>query len=503
MENRKLKYRLYVFVVITALLGFVAVTFAVDPPIDSPIGDPTVPPTSLPGAGSELTLTDRYSYGAEGNLIVTGNVSGGRRFRHYDGIVPYRDGVVPYRSTVEFYPSDFEPFGSTSLSSFIRRSAGPAYPDYGLGLNQPYYLPSQARSGQSGLAPPMVSFPGGTGDFALPLPAVTDSKYLYGQQRPLSRSFEELEEIILREIELQKLTRQDEKSLQEGEDTELEDIEAYLAKQLTKGEQKKTGLFDDALESLKPPEPDKPTEPDSEQDMQKQAEEQPADFYEQLRRETDKAEEEEAEALTADKLKETQDKQQEKNQFEIKVPEKLELPDVDHAKAAAIRGPHKTFKSWAQAKYKEYMQAAEQFLKEGKYYKAADAFTLASVYSPKNPLPLGGKAIALFAAAEYMSSSFFLQKAITASPAYAKRKINIAAVLVDKDMIQDRIIELATCQQESKSPALAFLMAYMFYQGNNMAGAQQSIKLASEQMGNYPALISLKKAVQAAGARPR
>ena len=138
MENRKLKCRLYVFVVITALLGFVAVTFAVDPPIDSPIGDPTVPPTSLPGAGSELTLTDRYSYGAEGNLIVTGNVSGGRHFRHYDGI-------VPYRSTAQFYPSDFElaDFGSTSLNSFIRRSAGPAYPDYSLGLNQPYYLPSQ------------------------------------------------------------------------------------------------------------------------------------------------------------------------------------------------------------------------------------------------------------------------------------------------------------------------------------------------------------------------
>jgi hypothetical protein len=237
--------------------------------------------------------------------------------------------------------------------------------------------------------------------------------------------------------------------------------------------------------------------------MQKQAEEQPADFYEQLRPETDKAEEEKAEALTADKLKETQDKQQEKSQFELKVPEKLELPDVDHAKAAAIRGPHKTFKSWAQAKYKEYMQAAEQFLKEGKYYKAADAFTLASVYSPNNPVPLGGKALALFAAGEYMSSSFFLQRAITASPAYAKRKINITAVLVDRDMVQDRIIELAKCQQKSKSPALAFLMAYMFYQGNNMTGAQQAIMLASEQMGDYPALISLKKAVQAAGASPR
>jgi len=490
-RTRTMSSRLRIFVAIMAFLGFVGAGFAVDPPIGSPVGDPTVPPTDLPGAGSPPLSGIRStqdSYGADGNLTVTGNVFGGRYFRYYNGI-------VPYRSTAEFYPSDFElapGFGSTSLNSFIRRSAGSVYIDDSLGLNRPYYLSSQTvtsltRGDQSQLAPPL-------------LPEVYPDP-LYDRRRPLSRSFEELERIISREIQLQKESPQEEAS-QEDKDTELEDIEAYLAQQLTKGEQKKEkGLFDDALELPKPPEPAKPTEPVSEQ--QKQAEEQPTDFYEQLRRETDKAEEEDADAFPADKLEETEDKQQDKSDFELKVGEKIELPEVDHAKAAAIRGPHKTFKSWAQAKYTEYMQAAVKFLKEGKYYKAADAFTLAGVYSLKNPLPFGGKSLALFAAGEYMSSAFFLQKAITLSPDYAKRRINMTAVLTDKDMIQDRIIELATFQQKSKSPALAFLMAYMFYQGNNMVGAQQAIKLASEHMGNDPALISLKKAVAAAGAGAR
>jgi hypothetical protein len=318
----------------------------------------------------------------------------------------------------------------------------------------------------------------------------------------MSRSFEELERIISREIELQKKGSQEE-AAQEDKDTELEDIEAYLAQQLNKDKQKKEkGLFEEALELPKPAEPDKPAEPTFEQDTQEQQEQQSADFYEQLRRETDKAEEE-AESTTADNLEETGDKQQDKSDVELKGSEKIETPQVDHAKAAAIRGPHKTFKSWAQAKYTEYMQAAGKFLKEGKFYKAADAFTLAGVYDLKNPLPLGGKSLALFAAGEYMSSAFFLQKAITMSPDYAKERINMTAVLADKDMIQDRIIELATCQQKSKSPALAFLMAYIFYQGNNMSGAQQSLKLASGQMGNDPALISLKKAIETAGVRAR
>ena len=491
-RTKAMSSRLRIFVAIMAFLGFAGSGFAVDPPIGSPIGDPTVPPTDLPGAGGPPLSGIRStqdSYGADGNLTVTGNVSGGRYFRYYNGI-------VPYRSTAEFYPSDFElapGFGSTSLNSFIRRSAGSAYLDHGLGLNRPYYLPSQTVTSLTS---------GDQSQLASPLLPEVDPYPLYDRRRPLSRSFEELERIISREIQLQKESPQEE-APQEDKDTELEDIEAYLAQQLKKGEQKKEkGLFEDALGLPKPPESAKPLEPTSEQDTQKQAEEQPTDFYEQHRRETDKAEEE-ADALTADKLEETQDKQQDKSDVELKVGEKMELPEVDHAKAAAIRGPHETFKSWAQAKYTEYMQAAGKFLKEGKYYKAADAFTLAGVYSLKNPLPLGGKSLALFAAGEYMSSSFFLQKAIILSPDYAKRRINMVAVLVDKDMIQDRIIELATFQQKSKSPALAFLMAYMFYQGNNMAGAQQSIKLASEQMGNDPALISLKKAIEAAGAGAR
>ncbi len=506
MEDRKLKYRLYVFVVITAFMVFATAGLGIEsplgPPLGPPIGNPTAPQTSLSRAGSELMPTDQYSYGANGNLIVTGNVPGGRYFRH-------PDGIVPYRSAAEFYPSDFElatGFGSGSLNSFIRRSAGVGYPVYGLSLNQPYYLPSQTvtslrRWYESGLVPPKETFPGGTGDFAPAPEPTSDSQYLYGQQRPLSRSMEELEDIISREIELQKLTRQEEES-SDKELTEIEQLESYLAQQFRKTSEDKKKLFDELPEPEKPLEPVKPGEPTSKPDSKKQGEEQPEDFYEQLRLEQAKAEEE-GDVFATDDPDETADKQEGKSEFELQVGEKLELPEVDHAEAAAIRGPHKTFKSWARAKFKEYMKAAEEFLKDGKYYKAADAYTLASVYQRDDPLAYAGKALALFAAGEYMSSSYFLEMAITLSPEYAKRKIDLTVVLVDRDMIENRIIEMATWQQQSKSPELAFLMAYIFYQNNNIPAAKVAATLAFEKMKFNPALKSLVQAINIADQKTR
>lgn len=462
-----------------------------------PIGSPAVPQTSLSRAGSELIPTTQYNYGAEGNRIVTGNVGGGRHFRH-------ADGIVPYQSVEYFWSSDSDianGLGSGSLNSFIRRSAGLGYLQQGLSLNEPYYLPSQTvtsmqRGTESGLEPPRVTFPGGTEDFAPQLPPITDSQYFYGQQRPLSRSMEELEDVISREIELQKLGREEEESL-EKELTELEQVESYLAQQFGKTTDEKKGLFDEILESEKPDEPDKPDEPSFEPATEEQAKEEPKDFLEQLLEDAAKAEAEDQESDVSGTGQDdkTPDKQKGKSEFELQVGKKLELPEVDPAEAAAIRGPHKTFEDWAKAKFAEYMKAAEEFLKKGKYYKAADAYTLAGIYQRENPLAYVGKALALFAAGEYMSSSYFLERAFIQSPEYAKRKVDLVELLVDRDMIENRIIEIATWQQKTKTPELAFLMAYIFYQNNDIPTAKVAIKLASEKMGTNPALLALQQAV--------
>ncbi|MHC4193959.1 MAG: hypothetical protein ACYSP9_07275, partial [Planctomycetota bacterium] len=297
-------------------------------------------------------------------------------------------------------------------------------------------------------------------------------------------------DIISREIELQKLTRQEEEPLEE--DKELAEIEELLAQQFRKTEEK---LSDETVE------PEKPLEPTTQADTE--SEEQPEGLHEQLRQEQERVEEEDADILGADKDDETEDKAKGKSELELKVGEKFELGEVDHAKAAAIRGSHKTFKDWAAAKFAEYVKAAEEFLREGKYYKAADAYTLASIYEPENALAYGGKAIALFAAGEYMSSSYFLERAITLSPEYAQQKIDLVAMLVDRDMIENNTIEMATWQQRSKSHELAFLMAYIFYQRNLIPAAKVAATLAFEKMGANPAMRSLVQAINKADPKTR
>jgi len=515
MEDRKLKYRLYVFVVITAFMVFAPAGLGIESPIGPapgpPIGNPTAPQTSLSRAGTELIPTGRYNSGAEGNRIVTGNVSGGSHFR-------YAGGIVPYQSVGYFQSPDFgigSGIGSGSLNSFVRRSAGLGYAQQG----EPYYLSSRRLTSvqhgvESGLELSRGTFPGGTDDFAPELSSITDSQYFYGQQRPLSRSMQELEDVISREIDLQKkLTEQEESS--EKELTELEQVESYLAQQFETTTEAKKSLFGEIFESEKPPEPARPDEPTSERDIEEQVKEGPKDFSEQPLQDAAEAEDQQSDVSgtswgdkAPDKQEgnskfkprfgKTPDKQEGKSGFGPQVGKKLELPDVDPAVAAAIRGPHKTFEDWAKAKFTEYMKAAEEFLKKGKYYKAADAYTLASVYQRDNPLAYAGKALALFAAGEYMSSSYFLERAITLSPEYAKRKVDLTVVLVDRDMIENRIIEMATWQQQSKSPELAFLMAYIFYQNNNIPAAKVAATLAFEKMKLNPALRSLIQAINSA-----
>ncbi|GAI11990.1 unnamed protein product, partial [marine sediment metagenome] len=109
------------------------------------------------------------------------------------------------------------------------------------------------------------------------------------------------------------------------------------------------------------------------------------------------------------------------------------LKDDVSAKAREILGEHKTFASFAEDKFNRHMRAAEEYLKRGRYYRAADAYTLAAIYKPDDPLAYAGKSHALFAAGEYMSSALFLSRALEIFPEYAQFKIDLVAMVGDKD----------------------------------------------------------------------
>jgi tetratricopeptide (TPR) repeat protein len=163
---------------------------------------------------------------------------------------------------------------------------------------------------------------------------------------------------------------------------------------------------------------------------------------------------------------------------------------------------YKSFAARSEDKFNQHIRAAEGFMKEGRFYRAADAYTLASIYKPNDPLGYAGKSIALFGTGEYLSSSLFLARALEMFPEYAKVRIDLVGMIGDKDTVENRILEARDWASKSGSGELDFLLSYIFYQMDRMEFARQSIEAATKMMPDSPAVAAMKKAVDERLAKP-
>jgi tetratricopeptide (TPR) repeat protein len=145
----------------------------------------------------------------------------------------------------------------------------------------------------------------------------------------------------------------------------------------------------------------------------------------------------------------------------------------------------------------DYFAAAEEYLNQGRFYKAADTYSLAALWQPENSLAYAGQCWALFGAGEYMSSAYYLSRALVQNPKLAEQKINIAAILRDRDVFENRLIEMAGSQERSKSGEMAFLLAYVLWQDGKIQRAEDMIKLAAERMPEDAAVNTLLAVITA------
>lgn len=166
------------------------------------------------------------------------------------------------------------------------------------------------------------------------------------------------------------------------------------------------------------------------------------------------------------------------------------------AEARAVLSKHDTFASYAEDKFNRSLRAAEQYMKQGKFYLAVDAYTLASMYKPDDPLVYAGRSHALFAAGEYVSSALYLAKAIDMFPAYADFEVDIVSMIGDADTVEKRIADTNRWLEINKSPELHFLLAYIYMQLDRLPKANESITQAYRKMPDVPAVAILKEAIQ-------
>jgi tetratricopeptide (TPR) repeat protein len=176
--------------------------------------------------------------------------------------------------------------------------------------------------------------------------------------------------------------------------------------------------------------------------------------------------------------------------------EKLAETYLSTTKIKDILGSYETFASYSEDKFNRNMRAGEMYLKQGKFYRAADAYTLASLYKPDDPLAYAGKSHALFAAGEYMSSTLFLSRCLQIFPDYAKFKIDIVSMVGSRDLLESRVVDVEEWLKRSGAPELQFLLAYVYYQMDRLKPAQEAIDAAYKMMPQAPAVLALKKAIE-------
>jgi len=149
----------------------------------------------------------------------------------------------------------------------------------------------------------------------------------------------------------------------------------------------------------------------------------------------------------------------------------------------------------------EYMLAALQLLKQGDFYKAADAFTWASLYRPSEPAGYVGKGIALFAAGEYMTASHLVAAGLNLSADYAKTTLDLADMLGGKEKLDSRISDLDKSAKAANAGELYFLLAFIQYKAGQLEQAKASIDKAENKMPNEQIAKALKTIINQPAAK--
>ena len=611
MRNRIL----FIISVAASIVVFSGSGWAIEPTAP---GNPTGFSTLRPGGVGSSLIRSPNPIDTSGNLVITGNVGGGRHFRD----------VVPYGAITDFGAVT----GSSSLDSFLRRSASSE--DFGrfAGTYRPFFSPSSTvttlRPGQLRVSRPPTMVLGGAvatsevtgarlysstqqslpyGGLGLSGGQLRDLRFAGFQtgrgvlwvpsinpdirtNRPLSMTLQEVERAILAEVGMpvyqnidRMPRRQDAATGQEAEAQQFlpgvgvpEEQQTGLERRLT-GEgygpshlQKDQILKRDALRpfelqglrSLEGEQRD--AKSDARLDVYEHMDQQIAELqksYEQLiaaemakrtssavkkdvgegsysaasRRVTS----EPSEAVGGQKISSEDSRpgsvyakgdvaklvssevgpvrsdlgeltsltSRRLVRSKVRVSEAMRASDgaESSSRAQAILGPHGDALAFWDAKFNQHMATAEKYLEEGRFYRSADAYTLALVYKSTEPLAYMGKSHALLAAGEYMSSALFLSRAVTtASEGRDKKDRDVRQLLaasskllalIDKDKLESRLVDVEQWQQRSGFVELQFLLGYIYYQMGRLEVARDAINDAYDKVPEEPAVIALREII--------
>ena len=118
----------------------------------------------------------------------------------------------------------------------------------------------------------------------------------------------------------------------------------------------------------------------------------------------------------------------------------------------------------ARAQFSRYMMQGKQLMKQGKYYRAANAFGAATLYDQQNIDALQAKAHALFAAGEYMSAAYFVNRLLQMKPEQLNDRTDLRELFSNKGQFNQRMKDLDRWQKQAGHSMLLFIKGYALYE---------------------------------------
>ena len=178
--------------------------------------------------------------------------------------------------------------------------------------------------------------------------------------------------------------------------------------------------------------------------------------------------------------------------IEIQTPQNNAMQHEPSNDSASTPGQNTNFQSYSKSQFNNYFKTAQEQLKSGNYYAAADSFMLASIYEPENPLCYAGQGNALFAAGQYINSALYIIRAIELNPDYIQVDVDLAAISGGRDIVASRISELEQLLKKAPATGLQFLLAYAYYRTGRLPEARQIINVLYQETPQSRAALALK-----------
>jgi hypothetical protein len=146
----------------------------------------------------------------------------------------------------------------------------------------------------------------------------------------------------------------------------------------------------------------------------------------------------------------------------------------------------------ARARYERYMQIGGGLMREGRPSEAVEAYTMALVYSPADPLAMAAKAHALFADGQFFTSGLFLSRTLEICPDYLMVKVDLPGLL--GELLQARLDRLRRLATEDGSAQLRLLLGYVLYRISDIGQARDVLESIADT--GLPGVRAMKRAIE-------